>query len=651
MGDKIKKFIDAYIPVTTCNLRCHYCYITLQHMFDNEIPKFKYTPQYMAKALAKERLGGTCCINFCGGGETLIPNEMPDIINEILIQGHYVMVVTNGTLSQRFDEIVKKIGTEQLKRLFFKFSFHYLELKSRNLLDTFVANINKIKNAGCSFTVEITPNDELIPYIEDIKQFSIDEFGALPHITVARDSRKNDLPILTNLSHEEYIKTWNQFNSKLFEYKISVFGEKRKEFCYAGAWSYYLDLLTGDLKQCYCGEVLQNIYADIKIPIIEKPIGKNCKEAHCYNAHAWLTWGDIPSKKAPTYLEMRDRKCIDRSNWCIEPIYSFYKSKLYESNKQFLIFPNLNLKNIIAVTKFYHDNYEYKMIQIFGIRIKYKTRCSNNTFNENQKKLDKFIKLELAKNNINKSLYRVKYKNVNFIFTKNFLNLNKNFVIDYLTLHKDWNLKFKIEKLYKEKNQFFEREFSNNVCLCKYTKKYNFITKNKVILDKDILISTNFIGYNDDVELSELQFIEQPTRKYVHGDTLSSYLNKLNYNSQILILTKFFDWIQKTYKYNNKYSGILWDGNLNQFIYDGNNFTLIDKEVNYKNGIDFNYVIYITLYNFNKSLYDYFINYYALEDMSLEYKNLRERVKNSKNLLDFINNNAMKNKKLLKIYS
>ena len=335
MGDKIKKFIDAYIPVTTCNLRCHYCYITLQHQFDNEIPSFPYTPEYMAKALSKERLGGICCLNFCGGGETLLPKEMPNIINELLKQGHYVMVVTNGTITQRFDEIIEKIDSNLLEKLFFKFSFHYLEFKRLNLLDTFFSNINKIKKAGCSFTVEITPNDEIIPYIDDIKNISIKNIGALPHITVARDSRKKELPILTDLSKEDYIKTWEQFKSTMFKYKMSVFGEKRKEFCYAGAWTYSLNFLTGELRQCYCGKLLQNIYEDTDTPIKELPIGHKCPESHCYNAHAWLTFGDIPNHNAPTYADIRNRICADGSEWLQPKVKEFFSSKLNETNKEY----------------------------------------------------------------------------------------------------------------------------------------------------------------------------------------------------------------------------------------------------------------------------------------------------------------------------
>ncbi len=55
--DKMKKFIDCYIPTETCNFRCHYCYIAQHRKFNNKIAEFKYSPEYIAKALSKERLG------------------------------------------------------------------------------------------------------------------------------------------------------------------------------------------------------------------------------------------------------------------------------------------------------------------------------------------------------------------------------------------------------------------------------------------------------------------------------------------------------------------------------------------------------------------------------------------------------------------
>ena len=46
--------------------------------------------------------------------------------------------------------------------MFFKFSYHYTQLKERNLLEGFFANIKKVKDAGCSFTLEQVPSDDTI---------------------------------------------------------------------------------------------------------------------------------------------------------------------------------------------------------------------------------------------------------------------------------------------------------------------------------------------------------------------------------------------------------------------------------------------------------------------------------------------------------
>ena len=69
--------------------------------------------------------------NLCGGGETLLPPEMPDYIRALLDEGHYVMVVTNAMVDHSFD-VMEKWPKEILERLFFKFSYHFLELKKRN---------------------------------------------------------------------------------------------------------------------------------------------------------------------------------------------------------------------------------------------------------------------------------------------------------------------------------------------------------------------------------------------------------------------------------------------------------------------------------------------------------------------------------------
>lgn len=330
--DKMKRYFDCYIPTETCNFRCHYCYISQHRKFNNKVAEFNVTPNYIRKALSKERLGGTCLINLCAGGETLIAEEVIDITKELLKEGHYVMIVTNGSLTNRLKEI-SKFPKELLNHLFFKFSFHYLELKRMNIIDKFFDNIDMMKNAGASFTVEITPNDELEPYIDDIKRISMERLGALPHITIGRKD-SDDIPPLTQHKWEDYINIWEQFDSNLFKYKESIFGIKRTEFCYAGLWSGYLNLVTGDLRQCYCGIKIDNIYEDINRPIKFLPIGNNCTMPHCYNGHSFLSFGVIPELNSPTYDILRNRKCKDETEWLTEDMRKFMQSKLKDSNKE-----------------------------------------------------------------------------------------------------------------------------------------------------------------------------------------------------------------------------------------------------------------------------------------------------------------------------
>lgn len=333
---KIKRFIDCYVPVTTCNFRCHYCYITHVRAFSSKLPEFQYSADTVGKSLSEGRLGGTCLINLCGGGETLLPPQMTQYIRVLLEQGHFVAVVTNGSISKRFDEIVQ-LPKDLLSRLFFKFSFHYLELKSRNLLDVFFNNIGKIRKAGCSFTLELTPSDELIPYIGEVKTTCLQRVGALCHVTVARDegALKHDKPILTKYSKSDYVNIWEVFDSQLFDYKVSIFGKKRREFCYAGDWSGYLNFVTGELMQCGSSITKQNIYRDISKPIIFSAIGNQCIDPYCYNGHAWLTLGNIPTLKNPSYVEMRDRICQDGSHWIANNVRDFFSTTLSESNKEY----------------------------------------------------------------------------------------------------------------------------------------------------------------------------------------------------------------------------------------------------------------------------------------------------------------------------
>ncbi len=180
------------------------------------------------------------------------------------------MIVTNGTVSKRFDEFAS-FPKELKKHLFFKFSYNYLEFKKRGLFDVFFNNIRKVRDAGCSFTLELTPSDDAIPYIDAIKQLAIKELGAANHVTIARDEKDdNELPMMTSLPRDKYLRTWGVFRSALFDYKPKIFGQKRTDFCYAGDWSFYLNLATGEMTQCYQSYFKANIFDDLSKPVLSR---------------------------------------------------------------------------------------------------------------------------------------------------------------------------------------------------------------------------------------------------------------------------------------------------------------------------------------------------------------------------------------------
>lgn len=348
--DKIKRLILLAVPMSICNFRCNYCYLSHRsECYQNKQPNFKYPPEHVAKALSSDRLGGLAYINICADGETLLTKNIDKYTHELLKAGHYVEFVTNLSITPVLEKMLAW-DSNLLKRLEFKCSFHYLELKKKSLLDTFANNVQKIWDAGCSANIEITPCDEMIPYIDEIKLFSLNHFGALPHLSIARNDKTNDIDYLTELSAEDYEKTWSQFESEFWEYKRTIFKKRRKEFCYAGDWSLHVNLETGKTRQCYLSRFTQNIFDDIKKPIKFRAFG-HCLEPHCYNGHALLTLGCIPNFTPIHYGDIRNRLKADKTEWLQPELKSFFNSILVESNNEY----SENQKLVMNTANFFID--------------------------------------------------------------------------------------------------------------------------------------------------------------------------------------------------------------------------------------------------------------------------------------------------------
>lgn len=332
--DKVKRILLFRIPVSVCNFRCHYCYIAQRPVhFQGVQPEIRVTPEEFGEAFSSKRLGGHCYGNFCADGETLLTKEIDLYVKEFCKQGHYAEVVTNLSVTKMLDRFLEW-DKDLLKHLEFKCSFHYLWLKEHGLLERFADNVKKIWQAGASANIEIVPSDELIPYIEEVMSFSMEHFGALPHLTIARDDRTKEIGYLTNLNISDYDAVWSQFDSIFWQFKKSIFGVKQTDLCFAGAWSYYVNLVSGEAKACYFGNDFYNFYdkRDGEYPpLLERMVGKS-PIAHCYNGHALMTLGLIPHKYATRYGDIRDRCREDGFHWLQPDLRAFFNTKLEEGN-------------------------------------------------------------------------------------------------------------------------------------------------------------------------------------------------------------------------------------------------------------------------------------------------------------------------------
>ncbi len=331
--DKVKKVLLFRIPMSICNFRCSYCYLAQRdEYYEGVQPQFKYSPEQVAKACSPERIGGLAYMNFCADGETLLTKDIDIYIRKLVEMGHYAEIVTNMTVTPVINRILNW-PQELLKRVEFKASFHYLQLKQKNLLNRFSDNVNNAWKKGASVNIEITPSDDLIPYIDEVKEFSMINFGALPHLSIARDDRTDEIQYLTELAVEKYDKIWSEFDSEFWRFKKSIFGVHQNGYCYAGKWSAYIDITTGLATPCYCGVPLGDVFANPEKKFPEIPIGK-CPMAHCYNGHALMTLGLIPGVTSVRYGNIRDREKIDGTRWLSSNVKQFFNSNLNEENEE-----------------------------------------------------------------------------------------------------------------------------------------------------------------------------------------------------------------------------------------------------------------------------------------------------------------------------
>ncbi len=333
----IIRFFECLLPTTQCNIACEYCYIIQEKRRNMEQIPLEYSVENMRNALSLERLGGICYFSICGTGETFLQKECVPLVKALLEEGHYVNVTTNGTITSRINELLD-INPKFLHRLHFSFSFHYLELKKRGLVDIFFDNVNNVKKHGCSFFVQVNLYDGYIPYIQEIKYVCVNKVGAMPQVAATRfepdGDVKSNIKLHTKLSKDEYVKIGQGFQSPLFEFTMQNFNQKRKEFCYAGDWSFNLNLKDGNLKACYHSGKIQNIFKDTNKPIQLQAVGKHCNSLYCINSSHFLSLGCIPELDTPPYVELRNRPEAD---WYNDEMGKVLGEQFKETHKEYSV--------------------------------------------------------------------------------------------------------------------------------------------------------------------------------------------------------------------------------------------------------------------------------------------------------------------------
>ena len=321
------KYIGINIKENLCNLDCEYCYLSVNPKRRVEIVQQKnpHDPRYIRYCLRRERLGGSCLIGITGTGETMLADKIQEICMELLKEGHYLHIVTNGTCVKQISDLIERAGV-YAKHIIFKLSFHYSQLKKRNLLEVFSNCVNRIEQSAASYTVELMPHDEIVDMIPEIQEYSLAHFGAYPHLTIGRDDRRK-ARLLTSSTAGEYFVKWSIFESPLFDLKRDYY-LKEEEECQAGRLSCYIDLFSGKVSRCYFNENLGNIYLDDLKSFDFESVKNSCPIGYCYNCHIFAPLNILKDSDCASYTDVRDRTKADGSHWIKEDMRRFLSIKL-----------------------------------------------------------------------------------------------------------------------------------------------------------------------------------------------------------------------------------------------------------------------------------------------------------------------------------
>ncbi len=326
--DKMMKYVGINVPAYGCNLNCSYCYLEQKAQGKDAFPKLIHSPKYIRYQLRREKIGGAALVGLCAFGETMLVDQFVDVCDELLREGHYLHIVTNGTCTSKIEELISKAG-EYASHILFKLSFHYLELKNRGMLNRFVNSVKLIEKSDSSYTLELMPHDEIIGLIDEIKLFSMQNFQSLPQLTIGRDEH-NGCRLLTSLEKNDYHKVWSSFGSLMFDTRMKLYMMHGVN-CNAGRDSFDLDLQTGDVSRCIYYEDIDYFYGkDFKVNY--ERVGDSCPMDYCFNCHVYATLGMMPDIEVPTYYDIRDGVKENGAHWIKDEMRTFLDTKLFRNH-------------------------------------------------------------------------------------------------------------------------------------------------------------------------------------------------------------------------------------------------------------------------------------------------------------------------------
>lgn len=291
--EKIVKMINGTIHTLGCTLQCEYCYLAQRgYKNDGDVFALKYPLDKVLKACSKERLGGTCFIQIIGDGETLLPKDAGPLILGLLKEGHYVQVITNGTLTERIHDLIE--GAEQegvADHLLMSFSLHFMELEKGNWLKIYADNINYVREKGVSFRISMVCSDADIEAEKRIHEYCENDLDGVA-LSIGSAKKYNEITgniegLWSKYEKEEYYKkVIDIFPSYNLEYIQDLDEIDNHKFCYAGSWYFQVDFTTGTYSQCLQNAgPIHNFFENIEDELMLEPVGTRCKASWC-----WCGW-------------------------------------------------------------------------------------------------------------------------------------------------------------------------------------------------------------------------------------------------------------------------------------------------------------------------------------------------------------------------